>query len=212
MAKAGLIDKCQRCLKADKRANRCQAFTDPEYMWRTGQCWGYKPKLAVYLAGSVNGHDSWEVVTEWRLYAAGVLEAAGYYVLNPVRGRKPTDTDSKDIVERDLRDISQADILLVEMNHENRAYIGTAMEIRYAWERKKEIILWGRANTGSHWLKYHATAWFKNLEEALEYLRERGRQLYGGDSQRVERSPRRMAKGATRVRNGRTGVCGSSGI
>ena len=28
MAKAGLIDKCQRCLKADRRANRCQAFTD----------------------------------------------------------------------------------------------------------------------------------------------------------------------------------------
>lgn len=168
MAKAGLLDKCQRCLKADKRANRCQAFTDPEYMWRIGQCWGYKPRLTVYLAGSVNGHESWEAVTEWRLYAAGVLEAAGYHVLNPVRGRKPTDTDSKDIVERDLRDISQADILLVEMDHENRAYIGTAIEIRRAWEQGKPIICWGTANRSSYFLRYHATEISETLEEAID--------------------------------------------
>lgn len=207
MGKADLVSKCKGCLKADQKANRCRAFTDPAYMWRAGQCWGYKPKLVVYLAGSINGHDRWEAVTEWRLYAAGVLEAAGFKVLNPVRGRRPTDTNTKDIVERDLRDVDRADILLVEMDHPNRAYIGTAMEVRYAWERKKEIVLWGRANRESHWLKYHATAWFEDLDQALNYLREKGVTQDGSDSQRVERSPRRMAKGTTRVRDGRAGVC-----
>ncbi|MDI3548151.1 MAG: hypothetical protein PWR10_1803 [Halanaerobiales bacterium] len=134
----------------------------------------YQPKPVVYLAGSINGHSAWAVATEWRLYAAGVLETAGFKVLNPLRGRKPTDTNSKDIVERDLQDIVQANILLVEMDHDQMPYIGTSMEIRYAWERGKEIILWGRANRGSHWLKYHATAWFDDLEGALDYLREKG--------------------------------------
>lgn len=183
MAKRDLIKKCQRCLKADKKTNRCRAFTEPEYMWRTGSCWGYEPRLAVYLAGSVNGHHSWEAVTRWRLYAAEVLEAAGYYVLDPVRDRGPEDT-TKDIVERDLWDIGRTDILLVEMDHPDRAYIGTAMEIRYAWERKKEIILWGNANRDSHWLKYHATAWFGSLEEALEYLKQKSRGLEYGKAQR----------------------------
>lgn len=211
MGKADLISKCKGCLKADPKANRCLAFTEPEYMWRSGRCWGYKLRLAVYLAGSVNGHDFWKVVTEWRLYAAGVLETAGYKVLNPVRGRRPTDTDSKDIVERDLRDIDQADILLVEMDHPERAYIGTAMEVRYAWERKKEIVLWGKANRESHWLQYHATAWFEDLDRALDHLRKRGTQN-GGDHDRTERGSRRVAKGAARTRDGRSRVCGGRDI
>ncbi|NLU09416.1 MAG: DUF4406 domain-containing protein [Tepidanaerobacter acetatoxydans] len=127
----------------------------------------------VYLAGSINGHKSWELVTTWRTYAEKILEAAGYRVLNPVRGRSPTDTDSKDIVERDLQDIAKADILLVEMDHEDKAYIGTAMEIRYAWERGKEIIIWGRANRESHWLKYHTHVRCNTLGQALEYLLKR---------------------------------------
>lgn len=127
----------------------------------------------VYLAGSVNGHKTWTKAMNWRLHATEVLESIGYEVFNPLRGRKPEDQDSRDIVERDLQDIAKSDILLVEMDHEDKAYIGTAMEIRYAWERGKEIIIWGQANRDSHWLKYHVSMWFNDLEQAIDYLRKR---------------------------------------
>jgi len=139
-----------------------------------------KFKPTVYLAGSIDGHDSWDTVTEWRNYASLILEAVGYRVLNPTRGRSRTTPYDIFIVERDLEDIDCADILLVEMNHENRAYIGTSMEIRYAWERHKEIIVWGTANTKSHWLKYHTNQHFKSLDGALLHLKERqGEEEYG---------------------------------
>lgn len=130
-------------------------------------------KKYVYLAGSINGHDSLETANGWREKATKELGKAGYGALNPLRGRKLTDENSKEIVERDLEDIQKADIILVEMSHENKAYIGTAIEIRYAWEQGKEIILWGRANRESHWLKYHAHAWFDTLEDAIKYLKRR---------------------------------------
>lgn len=130
-------------------------------------------KEYVYLAGSVNGHDSLEAANGWREKATTELEKAGYGVLNPLRGRTLSDKNSRDIVDRDLGDIWKSDILLVEMDHEDKAYIGTAMEIRYAWELDLEIIIWGRANRESHWLKYHAHAWFDTLEDAIEYLKRR---------------------------------------
>jgi len=133
----------------------------------------------VYLAGSINCHRDWKFVAGWRAHAAEVLGAAGYRVLNPLRGRKPTDTNTAAIVERDFRDISQSDIVLVEMDYADKAYIGTAMEIRYAWERGKEITLWGRVNRESHWLKYHATWWFDTLDQALNHLNKSRRRQKG---------------------------------
>ena len=124
----------------------------------------------VYLSGSINGHATWHLATGWRLYATEILEAADFTVLNPLRKWKTTDPDCVTVVNRDLQDIAQSDILLVEMDYEIMPYIGTAMEIRYAWEREKTIILWGTANQDSHWLNYHASRWFDTLDDALEYL------------------------------------------
>lgn len=171
-----------------------------------------KQKLGVYLAGSINGHSIWAKAVNWRLNTAITLETLGYQVFNPLRGRKPEDQNSNDIVERDLQDITKADILLVEMDHKDKAYIGTAMEIRYAWERGKEIVIWGQANKESHWLKYHATAWFDDLDQALDYLRERRAKTSDSYSRRIKTCPERMASSATRIHDGRTRVCRSSGF
>lgn len=209
MARHTLVRKCEHCLKADKKSNHCTVFTEPGWMWRKGKCWGYKPRLIVYLGGSIHGHSTLKEAMTWRLYAAGVLEAAGYEVLNPLRQPKPATAEA--IIKRDLQDINRADILLVEMDHKDKPYIGTSMEIRYAWERKKEIILFGRANRESIWLQYHASAWYDDLGQALAYLKERGIKLYG-DLERVKRSPGGMAEGATGTRDGRARVCGGGGI
>lgn len=212
MAKQDLVNECTGCLKADRKGNKCLAFTEPAYMWRNKPCWGYQPKVGVYLAGSINGHSIWAKAVNWRLNTAITLETLGYQVFNPLRGRKPEDQNSNDIVERDLQDITKADILLVEMDHKDKAYIGTAMEIRYAWERGKEIVIWGQANKESHWLKYHATAWFDDLDQALDYLRERRAKTSDSYSRRIKTCPERMASSATRIHDGRTRVCRSSGF
>ncbi|AYO30625.1 hypothetical protein D2962_08305 [Biomaibacter acetigenes] len=128
----------------------------------------------VYLSGSING-QSWHFAKEWRELASAELLQASYNVIDPTEGRKETDTDSKDIVERDLKGIEQADMLLVEMDCSGTAYIGTAMEIRYAWELGKEIIVWGKANRDSHWMRYHTRLWFDTLRDALLYLKEMNR-------------------------------------
>lgn len=129
--------------------------------------------LTVYLAGSVAGHSSLAAANEWRVKAANILEAAGYCVLNPLRGKEDgVDYCPNRIVLRDLCDIAKSDILLVEMAYEGFPYIGTSMEIRAAHEQEKEIILWGTAHKNHYWLRYHATKWFDTLDVALRYLTE----------------------------------------
>lgn len=129
----------------------------------------------VYLAGGINGHVGWDYPTRWRQTAKEKLEAAGYHVLDPLRGsvvngNSTVIADILAIVDRDLLDIAQCDVLLVEMDWPEAPYIGTAMEIRYAWERNKEIVMWGEANRSSAWLWYHKSKWFDTLMIALEYL------------------------------------------
>lgn len=125
----------------------------------------------VYLAGSIAGHKDIDSANEWRLQAEQVLGEAGYRVLNPLRGKLyGQEYTSEEIVARDLLDIAQSEILLVEMDNLGMAYIGTSMEIRYAFEQHKEIYLWGKASLESHWLRYHQTKRFETLEEALEFL------------------------------------------
>lgn len=137
-------------------------------------------QITVYTGGSINGHSSLNFPNGWRSIVEQELEPLGIRVLNPLRGRKHDDTNSIEIVERDLADIEESDILLIEMSYENRAYIGTAMEIRVAWLKGKVIIIWGIANVGSHWLRYHTckgnpySTWFSTLEDAIKYIKKLG--------------------------------------
>ncbi|KUK53062.1 MAG: hypothetical protein XD78_1504 [Desulfotomaculum sp. 46_296] len=122
----------------------------------------------VYLAGGIDGL-SHEQVMGWRQRAAEALRRNGFDVIDPTWGKDLTVAhDPREIVEADLANVDRAHILLVEMNTPGHAYIGTAIEIRRAWEQGKAIICWGTANRSSYFLRYHATELLETLEEAID--------------------------------------------
>ena len=124
----------------------------------------------IYLAGAID-HVSPEFATLWRRYAARKLEKVGYHILDPTAGKDlkaPSDYTPEHIVETDKAMIDRSDIILAEMSKVNIPYVGTSMEIHYAWERGKEIVVWGGPR--GYWIRYHAAKIFMNLGEALQYL------------------------------------------
>lgn len=75
----------------------------------------------------------------------------------------------KSIVEGDKDDIDHCGGLLVNCTF-GPSY-GTAMEILYAWQQKKLIVvLYDATKPVSPWLRYHSTRLITSLEEAVNFL------------------------------------------
>ncbi len=131
-----------------------------------------KKPVSVYLAGSIEYVNN-DYATSWRKIATKKLQKAYKYckiydpTKNLVEKRKVSSTKSQSIVEQDFADISESDILLVEMNRNDVPYIGTSMEIRYAFDHHKQIIVWSEHNANSFFLKYHANIIVPTLDQAI---------------------------------------------
>lgn len=128
----------------------------------------------VYLAGAID-RVSPEFAMSWRREATKRLEAAGYQVLDPTQDKNLEHPDvnttlytPEQIVEADKAMIDKADIILAEISRPDIPYVGTSMEILYAWERGKKIFVWGGSR--SYWIRYHAHFIFQDLTDALEYM------------------------------------------
>lgn len=139
--------------------------------------------MKIYLAGAID-HVSPEFALNWRKQATEVLKQAGYEVLDPTASKDLFDPEAntnrytpKYIVETDKAMIDQADILLAEISKSNIPYIGTSMEILYAWERGKRVIVWGGSK--SYWIRYHASLIFDDLESVLAVLEKIARYCEG---------------------------------
>jgi nucleoside 2-deoxyribosyltransferase len=73
-----------------------------------------------------------------------------------------------EIVENDKIDIDASDVVLVMYD---KPSIGTSMEILYAWERGKRIVIVCRPETRlSPWLIYHSHGVEHSLAAACEVL------------------------------------------
>lgn len=130
----------------------------------------------IYLAGGVNGFTVSEA-TEWRNYAALQLNLRGFEVINPLRSRVGRDGrfvggvySPAEVVVRDKQDILRADGLLVEYTRSDRNYAGTSMEILFAFEHHKLIVVWSSHAGESYWLKYHATVILPTLDDCIEFI------------------------------------------
>lgn len=120
--------------------------------------------MKVYLCGPINGCTD-EVCKDWR----SMVKAALPDTLDPMdrdyRGRELEPGVAKVIVENDKADIDKCDALLVNYV---KPSVGTSMEILYAWERKKLIVLLcGWKETLSPWLLYHSTFVVHTLKDAV---------------------------------------------
>lgn len=125
--------------------------------------------MKVYLAGPINGCTDTEC-KDWREYVKREIGEDG--ILDPMRrDYRGLELDCvSDIVEGDKEDIDSATHLLVNYD---RPSVGTSMEIIYAWERAKPVIVVASEGARlSPWLVYHSNKVFHSLSEALDYIKQ----------------------------------------
>lgn len=130
-------------------------------------------KLSIYLCGPIMDHE--DEGRSWRERAKALLEA-DYKLLDPMRRNfRDREVDSaNEIVEFCLRDIDEADLLLVNYN---KASVGTSMEIFYAaqheFARRKFIIAYSPFSFQdcSPWVVRHVTKILPSLQDACTYIR-----------------------------------------
>ena len=123
--------------------------------------------MKVYLAGPIFQCEDTECI-EWRQKAKRLLN--GFEVFDPMDRdyRGSTNENYEKIVEEDKAFIGKCDVLLV--NH-LKPSVGTSMEVLYAWERKKNIVIISKSYDISPWLLYHSTKIFNSLSESIDYIR-----------------------------------------
>ncbi len=124
----------------------------------------------VFLSGPIRGIPKEESLA-WRKEAAKLLEA-NFETTHALRGReeRETFTDPRAAVVRDLSDIKSADILLVNDSIEDCSMIGTSMEVFFAFQENKPVIVFGSAHEKDYFLNYHTHLRVKDLNEACDVL------------------------------------------
>lgn len=127
-------------------------------------------KKRIFLCGPMRGVPR-EISLGWRESATKCLSEK-FEVLHAMRGREEKETfaDPRAAVIRDLSDIKNADILLVNDTIENCSMIGTSMEIFFAFQQNMPIIIFGNAHDKDYWLNYHIHLRAKDLDEACDVL------------------------------------------
>jgi nucleoside 2-deoxyribosyltransferase len=124
-------------------------------------------KKITYLCGGINGLSD-SAAIDWRERAKQSLKTD---TLDPMRRdyRGIEEANYKEIVRGDLVDILNSDFILVNAT---RPSFGTAMEIVYAAQFGRTVVSFIGEGRTSPWLKYHSTAIFRTLEEAIKYIND----------------------------------------
>lgn len=119
----------------------------------------------VYLAGAINKMSDADC-KDWREEAIKKLALLGFGALNPMdrdyRGKEKT--AYKEIVELDKLDIDNSAYIIVNYL---KPSVGTSMEVLYAWEQGKPVVIFTTSDNVSPWLVYHSTKIVKTLFEAI---------------------------------------------
>lgn len=121
----------------------------------------------LYLCGPINGCTDADC-RDWREHVKGLWEGP---TLDPMRRdyRGREDQSVREIVELDKIDVTNSDVLLVNYD---RPSVGTSMEILYAWERGKLVVVVAKPDERiSPWLRYHAHAIRHSVADALTFIR-----------------------------------------
>ena len=124
----------------------------------------------MFLCGPIRGLTRKESLN-WRKDAEKSLMKK-FNVLHALRGREEIETfkDPRAAVIRDLNDINDSNILLVNDMFPVASMIGTSMEVFYAHSRNIPVIIFGLAHEKDYWLNYHSHLRVKDLSEACEVL------------------------------------------
>lgn len=125
--------------------------------------------MRIYLAGPINGRTDAEC-KNWREQCKEVLGAERCFdpMSRDYRGRELEPGIARTIVEQDKRDIFASDAVLVYFD---KPSVGTSMEVLFAWDHRLPVFVVNASGAPlSPWLLYHATAFFSDLDAALEHI------------------------------------------
>jgi len=117
----------------------------------------------LYLCGPINGCTD-EECKDWRAYVAAAY--SGHCIDPMVRDYRGREAEAfREIVELDKIDVTEADIILVNYD---KPSVGTSMEVLYAWERGKRVIVVCREGASiSPWLRYHSHHIVHSFDDAI---------------------------------------------
>lgn len=124
--------------------------------------------MKVYLAGPIAGCNDSEC-KDWRDYVKTKFRET----LDPMRRdyRGKEGNNYIDIVEKDKEDIDNSHVVFAYVP---KPSVGTSMEIFYAWERGKIVILVIPEGAPiSSWLIYHSHGIVKNIDDGILWCYER---------------------------------------
>lgn len=123
--------------------------------------------MKVYLCGPINGCTDAEA-KNWREYVKTRLPDTLDPMRRDYRGRE--DQCVNEIVELDKIDVVNSDVLLVNYD---KPSVGTSMEVLYAFERAKLVVVVCRPDVAlSPWLRYHAHQVVHSFDAAILYIRQ----------------------------------------
>jgi nucleoside 2-deoxyribosyltransferase len=126
----------------------------------------------IYLAGPME-HVSLDDAKGWRDIATNRLRLAEQKVLDPTRRVHDFQPKfMKRIFELDLRDIQEADLLLVNLDNPKVAKHGTAMEVFYASYvlRKPVVAFKADASTIHPFFESLVTEWRSTVDKACDTI------------------------------------------
>lgn len=124
----------------------------------------------IYLAGPME-HVSDDEMCGWRKTATMYLH--DWKILDPTRRRHSGEQrHMRRIFELDLRDIREADVLLVNLNNPTLAKHGTAMEVFYAsYVLRKPVVAFKESCDKYHpFFESLVTEWRSTVEKACDTL------------------------------------------
>lgn len=129
-------------------------------------------KKIIFLCGPMKGIPR-EEAQAWRKKAETLLKKK-FKLLHAYRGREEKETfpDPKGAVIRDKQDIERSSILLVNDTYPNASMIGTSMEVFFAHQLNKAVIVFGNAHKNDYWLNYHSHVRVDTLEKACQLIKK----------------------------------------
>ncbi len=121
----------------------------------------------VYLAGPISGCTDAEAF-DWRCDMTARLRIAGHDVVSPMsrdyRGHEDERVD--EIVIGDKADIDASHVVIAFCP---KPSVGTSMEILYAWERGRRVVIFAPEGAPvSPWLRFHSHAICHDAADAAE--------------------------------------------
>ena len=128
----------------------------------------------VYLSGKISIAAK---STYYRKDAAKRLRDAGFYTLDPMRGKPDSKSwaeyKPEELVHRDVQDVLRSKVVLsVIMTDGRKQSFGTPCEIALAWWNHVPVVLVTDDKTlANHpWVKHLCSKIFDNVEDAITYI------------------------------------------